>query len=156
MVFFGFLLIPTLLAVYMLVFNHKKIKLREFFAQIIIQCIIAALSAVVVGAMKGRYGEDGSKAVFQFLQEQNPNVNANLYQQIQQVIEAGRNSFEADQKTLLDKKRVYETGLRQFPQTIIATVLGFPKLDMKQIDIITSDETEKAFQAKKTNPIQVK
>lgn len=51
MVFLGFLIIPTLLAFYMLVFNHTKIKLREFIAQIVIQSIVALISAGIVGAI---------------------------------------------------------------------------------------------------------
>jgi hypothetical protein len=58
------------------------------------------------GAMKDRYGDGGSKAVISAITEQNPNLDANVYKQIQQVIEAGRDSFSADQKTLLELTRI--------------------------------------------------
>jgi hypothetical protein len=106
-------------------------------------------------AMKDRYGEKGSQAMFQMLKEQNPQLDVAVYKQLQQVIEAGRESFAAEQKTLLDKKRTYENILNQVPSGLFAKVIGFPKIDLTKYDIITSDRTEKAFQDKKDEPFNV-
>lgn len=108
------------------------------------------------GAMHGRYGSDGSKAVFQFITEQNPNIDPQMYIQIQRIIESGRNDFSASQKTLLDKKRVYETNLNTFPGNIAAALFHFPRKDLKQFDIISSDETAHAFETKKSEPLQLR
>jgi hypothetical protein len=107
-------------------------------------------------AMTGRYGEEGSKAIFQWLSEQNPNLDASIYKKIQDIIEAGRNSFEADQKMLIDKKRAYITYISIFPNNIFAKLLGFPKIDLAKYDIVTSEETEKTFKDKKSNPIDLR
>jgi hypothetical protein len=116
---------------------------------------VAGLKTVYDTAMKGRYGDEGSHAVMQWITEQNPNLDASVYKQIQQVIEASRNDFKANQTTLLDKKRIYQTLLNEWPGSILAGILHYPKLDLKSIDIVTSDITEQAFATKKANAIQI-
>lgn len=106
--------------------------------------------------MRGRYGADGSRALLQFIKEHNPTLDAGLYRQVQQVIEAGRNSFAADQTTLIDKKRVYETTLAIFPNNILARFLGFPRIELAKYGIVTSAETANAFETKKAEPIKLR
>jgi len=72
------------------------------------------------------------------------------------VIDAGRTSFEAEQKMLLDKKRLYLTDLKSFPTSLVAGFLGFPKIDLSKIDIVTSDRTDEAFKTKKDKPLQLR
>lgn len=112
------------------------------------------LEKVTKSAIAGRYGTGGSKAVFQFIKEQNPQVSQDIYVKIQQVVDAGRTSFESEQKMLLDKKRVYLTDLKSFPTSIIASALGFPKIDLAKMDIVTSDKTVEAFTTKKADPLK--
>jgi hypothetical protein len=107
------------------------------------------------GIMSGRYGKNGSKAMFQFLKEQNPMLDASLYKQVQQAIEAGRNDFKNNQTILIDLKAQYEMYKGKFPTSFVASMMGFPKIDLKKFDIVTSDETDKAFETKKSAPVKV-
>ena len=118
---------------------------------------VADLKKVWAGVMKGRYGKDGSRATWQWLKEHNPKIDSSMYKKIQTIIESGRSDFEHNQKMLLDRKRLYEdTYLLIFPNSIIASMLGFPKMDLASMDIVTSDETEKLFKDKKGAPIKLR
>jgi len=103
-----------------------------------------------------RYGQGGSKAVFQFIKEHNPTLDAGLYRQVQQVIESGRIDFESKQASLIDRKRVYESQVLKTAVTgSIAKVLGFPKVDLDKFGIVTSATTDTAFETKKAEPFNV-
>jgi hypothetical protein len=73
-----------------------------------------------------------------------------------QIIESSRESFAADQKTLIDKKRIYQSNLHTFPENMTAALFGFPKIDLSKYDIVTSEETESAFKTKNAAPIKLR
>jgi hypothetical protein len=113
------------------------------------------IKEVATAYMQGRYGKEGSKAVIQLMVEQNSNVDPVLYRQIQQVMEAGRDSFEMNQKTLIDKCRVYKTYYQTIPESLIATFFGYPKYDASKCKPVITDDTAKSFETKRTAPIQI-
>ena len=134
--------------------NYFK-KLKEI-AQVP-EMYVADLKKVWDGVMSGRYGKNGSRATWQWLKEHNPKLDVSMYKKIQSVIESGRADFEQNQKMLLDKKRLYEdTYLKVFPNSIIASMMGFPKMDLDSMDIVTSEATEKIFKTKKSEHIKLK
>jgi hypothetical protein len=115
------------------------------------------LEKVYLGAIQGRYGKDGSTAVVQMIQEQNPNLDPGMYRQIMQVIEAGRNAFEADQKMLIERKTDYaDDKLKRFPGSVLAGLLRFPTIDLDKYGIVINDETHKAFETKRAGPIKLR
>lgn len=103
------------------------------------------LVKVVTAAIQGRYGEGGSKAVFQMITEQNPSIDPSLYSKIQQIIESGRDKFENNQKEMIDIERAYRTTLGSFPKGIILNILGYPRVDLNKFKIIVDSSTEEAF-----------
>jgi hypothetical protein len=116
---------------------------------------VGHIKEVATAAIQGRYGEKGSQALFQAIQEQNPSVDPGLYRQLMQAMEAGRNSFDADQASLMDKCRVYEKYRQQEPQEIFVSFFGFPKFDKTECTPVTTAQTEQDFKTKTTGPLQI-
>ena len=63
------------------------------------------LLQVVEATFEGRYGEDGSRATWQWIQEQNIQLEDGLYRNLQASIESGRNDFRNTQARLIDHRR---------------------------------------------------
>ncbi len=107
------------------------------------------LKEVVTAAIEGRYGEDGSRATWQWIQEQNPQLGQDTYLQIQRAIEAGRDEFKNSQTAMLDIKRSYETSLGYFWKGLWLRIAGFPKVDLEKYRIISTDRANNAFESGK-------
>lgn len=114
------------------------------------------LADVVTQALDARYGEDGSRAMFQWIQEQNPQIDSAVYTQLQRMIEAGRIDFASAQTRLIDQKRVYETALGSFWQGTMMGFAGFPRADLDEYNIVINDRTEDAFKDSKEEAIQLR
>lgn len=115
------------------------------------------LSKVMSDAFEGRYGEDGSQAVFQWIKEAYPGqVDNQLYRNLQTEMSAGRIAFAANQTKLLDQKRVYETKLNQPISGFFMKLAGYPKLDLNDIRIVSSAAAEKAFETGLDEPVKLR
>ena len=118
---------------------------------------VADLTKVTEAAIKGRYGQDGSKAVFQWLKEQNPNLDSKLYVKLQQIIESGRDEFKNGQTKMLDVKRQYETQLGFFWRGMWLRIAGFPKINLDEFKPVIIDSVEEAFaKGKESGPIKLR
>ena len=110
------------------------------------------LTEVMKAAFTGRYGADGSKATFQWIQENYPGqVSDALYVQIQQVMEAGRNKFENAQTKFIDTKRPYLATIKKdlfLSKGWWLAMGGYPKIDLDDFTIISSDHATEAFESK--------
>lgn len=114
------------------------------------------IERVITAALQNRYGENGARATFQAIQEQNPQIDSSLYAQIQRVIEAGRRDFQNSQTILVDQKRVYETALGSPWQGMWLRIAGYPRIDLSEYAVVTNARTEEAFQTKRDEPIQLR
>lgn len=93
----------------------------------------------------GRYGPNGSQAVFQMITEQNPVQDPKLYQKVQQVVEGTQKEFQNWQTGFLDKRGQYETALGSPWQGMWLGFAGYPKVDPAKYKIISSAGASEAF-----------
>ena len=113
------------------------------------------VSKVTKEAIQGRYGQEGSKAVFQMLQEQNPQLDPAMFSKIQVVIEEFRNKFERAQTDMIDVKRSYNTQLGSLWTGFWLKIAGYPKNDLKKFDIVTTNKARETFETKRDSGIQL-
>jgi len=111
---------------------------------------------VITAAVQGRYGQDGSKAVFQMLKEQNPSLDVSVYAKIQNTIEAGRDRFTNEQNVFIDQKRGYETVLGTFVTGSIMKLQGWPKITLADYKIVTNEQTEESFKTGIDKPMKLR
>jgi hypothetical protein len=135
-------------------FSSMTNKVREMSQ--VPEMYAADLEKLTKTAIEGRYGEGGSKAVMQFIQEHNPTLDPSMYTRIQQAIESSRTQFATEQKTLLDKKMVYQNTLDTFPENMVSGMFGFPRIDLDKYGIVINQETEDAFRTKKAEPMRLR
>lgn len=114
------------------------------------------LSKVITDALNARYGESGAQAVFQAIQEQNPQIDSAVYTKIQQIIQAGRKDFEIGQRKLVDQKRVYETALGSLWTGTMMRVAGYPRINLADYAVVTNARTDAAFETKREEPIKIR
>ena len=114
------------------------------------------LTQVVTAALEGRYGDDGSQAVFQWIQEQNPQIDSTVYIQLQRIIEAGRIEFANAQTQLVDQRRVYETALGSFWTGTWLNIAGYPSINLDEYQIVSTSRADDAFETGVEEPIQLR
>ena len=115
------------------------------------------ITKVVTASMQGRYGEGGSKATWQMIQEQNPSVDPKLYQKIQQLIEGGRNDFQNGQTKQIDSVRSYQTALGNIWGGFWLKLAGYPKIDFKDFAAISTDRADDTYKkGKESGPLQIR
>lgn len=114
------------------------------------------LAEVVERALDARYGEEGSQAMFQWIQEQNPQIDSTVYVELQRIINAGREDFRVAQTRLIDQRRVYETALGSFWGGTWMSIAGYPTIDLDDFNIVTNERTNEAFSTGTEEPIQLR
>jgi hypothetical protein len=112
---------------------------------------------VTQAAITGRYGDNGSRAVFQAISERNPQVSEKLYVKLQEIIEGGREEFKTNQTRLIDTKRAYETNLGSFWRGTFMHLAGYPKINLDDFKVVKTDSAVNAFKTgRESGPIQLR
>ena len=114
------------------------------------------LKGIIAAEMSGRYGQDGSKASMQWIKERSLNFDSSMYTKIQQVMEAGRNEFQAAQTRLIDEKATYEANLGFFWSGFWLRMNNYPKVDMAKYKPVVAADTEMQFEKGVGGPVQLR
>lgn len=101
--------------------------------------------------ISGRYKND-SQVLMKMIQEQNPQLDASVYKNLQNLIVSGRQDFDHQQSELTDVIREYNTYIRQ--HFIMNTIFNFKTLDASNF-IVTSQRTTNAFSTGQDNAIDL-
>lgn len=116
------------------------------------------LIEIIKANMQGRYGSDeqGSKAVVQFMQEQNLQVHPDVYLNMQNAMISGRREFKISQDKLMDACKNYKTELGSFATGTLMRTMGFPKIDLNNYCEVVSDAvTKETFKTKEQKPVSI-
>lgn len=98
----------------------------------------------------GRYGKDGVQGAMIWIKETYPELDATVFKAVQAQIEITFNRIETTQTAKRDKIRVYENRLETFPSNIVASMFGFPRINLEELkQMISSDEAKKAMEDKR-------
>lgn len=112
---------------------------------------------IAIAAIEGRYGENGAQQAILLITEQNPTLDSNVYLNLQQTIQAGRDEFKTKQDILLDKCASYKVLQNSFVSGFYLRLAGFPRTQDPTFETmctpITSSIAEKAYQSGKDEPL---
>lgn len=115
------------------------------------------LTTVMETALSARYGDEGSQAVFQWINENYPGrVDPALYTRIQAAIEAGRIEFRNEQTLLLDQKRVYQTQLDYLWNGFWLRLAGYPRINLDDYDVIVAGTVQEQFESGEETEIDLR
>jgi len=109
-----------------------------------------AFKEIYMPLMEGRYGEQGSGALFQWIQENHPEFDWSLYGKVQTTIEAKRQAFFEQQKLWRAIHKQHQDLLTKWPSSHFVG-----DRDTLEITIITSDVTEEVYETGRDNDIDL-
>ncbi len=97
-------------------------------------------------AIKSRYGGGGAQGAMLWIQEQNPTISQTAYQKIQEIVGSEFSQFAANQTTLIDLGREYESRIGSYPGKLFAGVFGFSYETIKPyMTVISTAEAQRDF-----------
>lgn len=108
---------------------------------------------VYTDLIEGRYQD--SNLLFKMVNEQNPTLSPEVYNNLQREIASSRNVFDNNQKKLIDIVREYNTRIDTGRGFIFNMIFNFQHIDPNSY-IVTSDRTDEAFQTNKDDVIDLR
>jgi len=101
------------------------------------------LKELVKATFEGRYGDNGSQATMQFMQERNINFDTKLALKTADVIEGGNKEFQIYQSRFLEVCESYKNMLDSYVRGGFLKRMDFPRINMAETCIVVSDKDTK-------------
>lgn len=114
------------------------------------------LKSIIQATFEGRYGENGSQATFQWIQEQNLQFDPSMFIQLQTVMNSGRDEFKLSQDRKLEICTNYDILTNRPVSKFILSILGYPSegIDTK-CRIVLDQNTIDTFKSGVAEPIKL-
>lgn len=113
------------------------------------------LKEIVTAEIQGKYGDKGSQATIQFLQDRQIPLTPELYKEIPLSIRNFHAKFESAQTTQIEEIREYKTWLGEPIRGMFLGFAGYPKIRLEDFKPVTSDLTEEVYESKRANPLDL-
>lgn len=114
------------------------------------------LTEVITAALDGRYGENGSRAIFQAISEDNPQIDSTVYVKLQTIMQSGREDFKREQTRQRDIMTEYQTKLGNMPSGFFLGVMGYPKIDLNDFQLVSTERANELMETKIEEPIKLR
>ena len=89
------------------------------------------------------------------MQEQNLNLDSNLYLNIQNRLISGRQEFKNSQEMIVDACKQYKIELDGLISGAMLRLFGYPKMDMDSCKVISDEKTRETFKTKTQQPLTI-
>jgi hypothetical protein len=109
-----------------------------------------ALREIIVGYAEARKAGSGSLATM--VKEAVPTVDTSTFNNLLNIVTASRDAWTMRQKELIDLKREHDNVIDLFPSSLVCTILGREKIEIK---IVTSSRTGEAFKTGKDDDVDL-
>lgn len=123
--------------------SSYTLKLRE--AAQVPEMYTESLRDLIESTFQGRYGADGSNAMFQWIQEQNLQVDSSVFLNLQSITSSGRDEFRLSQDRKIEACTTYQRMLRQPISGYFMRSMGYPTIDMSTCNIVLDQQTIDTF-----------
>jgi hypothetical protein len=120
---------------------------------------LAAQTSIIQKSNEARYGGEGSKAVLQFIKEQNFPINNEILMKLAVAVDDGRDEFKQIQDELLDQCRAYKFQLKKPYSGMWLRFANAPSsdFDMKyNCDVVSNAYTAEAMKTHRAEALDLK
>lgn len=101
---------------------------------------------LVRAAVTGRYGPNGSQAMFQSLQEAGIPLDNKIKEQAARALEAGRRDYQVRQDLMMQRAADYQGQINTTIRGFFINMAGYPKINFADFKGVATKRADQAFE----------